>query len=35
MSNINHTRRTKSQIYWYGAGIVTIMVILLIALPRL
>lgn len=35
MSNVDYSRRRKNQILWYGNGILTILVILLIALPRL
>lgn len=35
MSTIDYSRRTKSQILWYGGGILAIVLILFVALPRL
>jgi predicted nucleic acid-binding Zn ribbon protein len=35
MTTNDHSRRTKSQILWYGAGILVILLLLAIALPRL
>jgi hypothetical protein len=35
MASADSSRRTRSQIVWYGSGIVAILVILLVALPRL
>lgn len=35
MTNHDYSRRTKSQIIWYGGGILAILVILVVALPRL
>lgn len=35
MTSHDHSRRTKSQIMWYGAGILVILLLLTVALPRL
>lgn len=35
MTTTDYSRRTKSQLIWYGGGILAIVVILFIALPRL
>lgn len=35
MSKPDYSRRTKSQIMWYGAGILVIFLLLMVALPRL
>lgn len=35
MSPNDYSRRTKSQVLWYGAGILVILLLLAVALPRL